>query len=134
MAGESRHERPPRRGRVDDGGGDSEGGKLYYHLTALAETDEGYRNLIQLSSRAYLEGYYYQPRIDWEVLDEHSAGLLVTTGCLGGPVLQHLLRAEFNGAVTAAGRLQDLFGRAHPFIELHAHAIPKPTPHHTPQN
>src|SRR3546814_8656260 len=74
MAGESRHERPPRRGRVDDGGGDSEGGKLYYHLTALAETDEGYRNLIQLSSRAYLEGYYYKPRIDWEVLDEHSAG------------------------------------------------------------
>src|SRR3546814_3041745 len=70
MAGESRHERPPRRGRVDDGGGDSEGGKLYYHLTALAETDEGYRNLIQLSSRAYLEGYYYKPRSE-----EHTSEL-----------------------------------------------------------
>ena len=62
MAHESRHERPSRRGRMDDGGGDAEGGtKLYYHLTALAETDEGYRNLIQLSSRAYLEGYFYKP-------------------------------------------------------------------------
>src|SRR3546814_18956316 len=111
MAGESRHERPPRRGRVDDGGGDSEGGKLYYHLTALAETDEGYRNLIQLSSRAYLEGYYYKPRIDWEVLDEHSAGMIVTTRCLGGHVLQHLTRAYFNGAVQAAGRPQDIVGR-----------------------
>src|SRR3546814_519992 len=125
MAGESRHERPPRRGRVDDGGGDSEGGKLYYHLTALAETDEGYRNLIQLSSRAYLEGYYYKPRIDWEVLDEHSAGMIVTTGCLGGHVLQHLLRDDFNGAVKAAGRLQDIFGRDNLFIELQDHGIPE---------
>src|SRR3546814_9791584 len=70
MAGESRHERPPHRAMVDDGGGDSEGGKLYYHLTALDETDEGYRTLIQLSSRPYLEGSYYKPRIDCEALAE----------------------------------------------------------------
>src|SRR5690242_5031788 len=63
MAEDSRFERPPRRGRVDDSGGDTDGGKkLYYHLTALAENDTGYRNLIQLSSKAFLEGYYYQPR------------------------------------------------------------------------
>ncbi len=63
MAHEHRSERPARRGRMDDSGGDSEGGKkLYYHLTALAETNEGYRNLIQLSSRAYLEGYWYKPK------------------------------------------------------------------------
>ena len=72
MAGESRHERPVRRGRVDDTGGDVEGGqKLYYHLTLLAETVEGYRNLMQLSSAAYLEGYYYKPRVDWELLERH---------------------------------------------------------------
>ena len=59
MAHDSRHERPSRRGRVDDGGGDTGGGrKLYYHLTLLAENAIGYKNLIQLSSRAFLEGYY----------------------------------------------------------------------------
>jgi DNA polymerase-3 subunit alpha len=63
LAHESRHERPSRRGRLDDGGGEAEGGaKLYYHLTALAETDEGYRNLIQLSSEAYLSGHWYRAR------------------------------------------------------------------------
>ena len=75
MAGESRLERPVRRGRVDDTGGDVDGGqKLYYHLTLLAETVEGYRNLMQLSSAAYLEGYYYKPRVDWELLERHHAG------------------------------------------------------------
>ena len=125
MAHESRQERPSRRGRLDDGGGDVEGGsKLYYHLTALAESDVGYRNLIQLSSRAFLEGYYYKPRVDWELLQDHSEGLIVTTGCLGGHVLQHLLRDDFDGAVKAAGRLQDIFGRDNLFIELQDHALP----------
>ena len=126
MAHESRHERPSRRGRLDDGGGDVEGGsKLYYHLTALAETDTGYRNLIQLASRAFLEGYYYKPRVDWELLEDHSEGLIVTTGCLGGHVLQHLLRDDFDGAVKAAGRLQDIFGRDNLFIELQDHHLPE---------
>jgi DNA polymerase-3 subunit alpha len=126
MAHESRSERPSRRGRLDDGGGDVEGGsKLYYHLTALAETDTGYRNLIQLASRAFLEGYYYKPRVDWELLEEHHEGLIVTTGCLGGHVLQHLLRDDFDGAVKAAGRLQDIFGRDNLFIELQDHRLPE---------
>ena len=72
--------------------GDVEGGeKLYYHLTLLAETTAGYRNLIKLSSAAYLEGYYYKPRVDWELLERHHEGLIATTGCLGGVVLQALL-------------------------------------------
>jgi DNA polymerase III subunit alpha len=126
MAHESRSERPSRRGRLDDGGGDVEGGsKLYYHLTALAETDTGYRNLIQLASRAFLEGYYYKPRVDWELLEDHSEGLIVTTGCLGGHVLQHLLRGDFDGALKAAGRLQDIFGRDNLFIELQDQGIPE---------
>ncbi len=125
MAHEHRSERPSRRGRMDDGGGDAEGGaKLYYHLTALAESNTGYQNLIQLSSRAYLEGFFYKGRVDWELLDEHSEGLIVTTGCLGGHVLQHLLRDDAEGALKAAGRLQDIFGRDNLFIELQDHGIP----------
>ncbi len=126
LAHESRHERPSRRGRMDDSGGEADGGaKLYYHLTALAETDAGYRNLIQLSSRASLEGYWYKPRADWELLEQHSEGLIVTTGCLGGHVLQALLRDDFDGAVKAAGRLQDIFGRDNLFVELQDHGIPE---------
>ncbi len=126
MAHESRHERPSRRGRMDDGGGDSDGGsKLYYHLTALAETDEGYRNLIKLSSEAFMSGYHYKPRSDWELLEQFSSGLIVTSGCLGGHVLQHLLKDDQEGALKAAGRLQDIFGRDNLFIELQDHGIPE---------
>ena len=64
MAHDHRSGGRPQRGCVDDTGGETEGGRLYY-LTLLAETDEGYRNLIQLASLAFLEGYYYKPRLDW---------------------------------------------------------------------
>jgi len=124
MAGESRLERPVRRGRVDDTGGDVEGGqKLYYHLTLLAETVEGYRNLMQLSSAAYLEGYYYKPRVDWELLERHHKGLIATTGCLGGVVLQSLLAGDVEGAEKKAARLQDIFGKENLFVELQDHGI-----------
>src|SRR6188472_2956973 len=103
MAYEQRTERPARRGRVDDSGGDTEGGrKLYYHLTLLAEDDRGYRNLIQLSSRAFLEGYYYKPRLDWELLAEHADGVIATTGCLGGHVLQALMNEGYDAALAKA--------------------------------
>src|SRR3984957_20039771 len=111
MAAESRHERPVRRGKVDDTGGDVEGGKLYYHLPLLSETVEGYRNLLKLSSAAYLEGYYYKPRLDWELLERHHQGLIATTGCLGGVVLQALLAGDEVEAERRAARLQDIFGR-----------------------
>ena len=124
MAGESRHERPVRRGRVDDTGGDVEGGqKLYYHLTLLAETVEGYRNLMKLSSAAYLEGYYYKPRLDWELLERHHSGLIATTGCLGGVVLQALLSGDPAEAERRAARLQDIFGRDNLFVELQDHGL-----------
>ncbi len=125
MAHETRRERPTRRGRLDDSGGDTEGGqKLYYHLTLLAENDTGYRNLIQLASRAFLEGYYYKPRLDWELLADHHDGLIATTGCLGGHVLQSLLRGDRKGALEKAARLQDIFGRDHLFVELQDHGSP----------
>jgi DNA polymerase-3 subunit alpha len=126
MAHESRHERPARRGKVDDSGGDTDGGaKLYYHLTLLAENNVGYKNLIQLSSRAYLEGYYYKPRVDWETLAEHSEGLIATTGCLGGHVLQSLMRGDMDAAVAKAARLQDIFGRDNLFVEIQDQGIPE---------
>jgi DNA polymerase-3 subunit alpha len=124
MAGESRHERPVRRGRVDDTGGDVEGGqKLYYHLTLLAETVQGYRNLMKLSSAAYLEGYYYKPRLDWELLAQHHEGLIATTGCLGGVVLQALLAGNYEEAEKRAARLQDIFGQGNLFVEIQDHGI-----------
>ncbi|HXX91982.1 MAG TPA: DNA polymerase III subunit alpha, partial [Acidimicrobiales bacterium] len=124
MAGESRHERPVRRGKVDDTGGDVEGGqKLYYHLTLLAESTEGYRNLMRLSSDAYLQGYYMKPRVDWEMLEQNHTGLIATTGCLGGVVLQALLAGDDERAYKLAGRLQDIFGPEHLFVELQDHGL-----------
>jgi DNA polymerase III subunit alpha len=126
MAHDSRFEKPARRGRVDDTGGDADGGKkLYYHLILLAENNEGYKNLIQLASRAFMEGYYYKPRVDWDTLAEHSAGLIATTGCLGGHVLQSLLRGDMEDALVKAGRLQDIFGRDNLFVEIQDHGIPE---------
>ena len=124
MAYETRSERPPRRGRVDDSGGDTEGGKkLYYHLTLLAENDKGYHNLIQLASLAFMEGYYYKPRMDWELLSRYHDGLIATTGCLGGHVLQSLLQGDEKGALDKAARLQDIFGKDNLFVELQDHGL-----------
>ncbi len=126
MAHDSRYERPNRRGRMDDSGGDTEGGKkLYYHLTLLATTDTGYKNLIQLASRSFLEGYYYKPRCDWDMLADHSQGLIATTGCLGAHVPQSLLAGDENGALEKAGRLQDIFGPDNFFVEIQDHGIPE---------
>ena len=125
MAHDHRSERPSRRGRVDDSGGDTQGGyKLYYHLILLAENNEGYQNLIQLSSLAFMEGYYYKPRMDWELLEKYSNGLIATSGCLGGHVLQSLLNGDELGALEKAARLQDIFGRDNFFIEVQDHGIP----------
>ena len=124
MAHEHRAERIQTRGKVDDTGGEAEGGKkAYYHLTLLAETDVGYRNLIQLSSRAFLEGYYRKPKVDWETLADHSEGVIATTGCLGGHVLQSLLAGQTQQALQKAARLQEIFGRDNLFVELQDHGI-----------
>src|SRR5205823_2171402 len=126
QAAESRFERPVRRGRIDDTGGDgAEGQKLYYHLTLLAESNAGYRNLIKLSSDAYLSGYFYKPRADWELLERHHEGVIATTGCLGGVVLQALLNGEDERALKLAGRLQDIFGRDNLFVEIQDHGLDK---------
>ena len=131
MAYDSRFERPSRRGRVDDSGGEVEGGrKLYYHLTLLAENLTGYKNLIQLSSKAFLEGYYNKPRLDWELLSQHAEGVIATTGCLGGHVLLALMNERFDAALEKAGRLQDIFGRDNLFVEIQDHGIRGGVPGH----
>ncbi len=124
MAGESRFERPVRRGRVDDTGGEiGEGEKLYYHLTLLAESNQGYKNLMKLSSSAYLEGYYYKPRCDWELLERHHEGVIATTGCLGGVVNQALLRDDVPLATKLASRLSDIFGPGGLYVEIQDHGL-----------
>ena len=126
MAHDHRSERLSRRGRMDDSGGSSDGGKkLYYHLILLAENNTGYKNMIQLASQAFMTGYHYKPRVDWELLDQYSEGIIATTGCLGGQVLQALLAGNFDEAVRRAGKLQDIFGRDNLFVELQDHGIPE---------
>jgi DNA polymerase-3 subunit alpha len=125
MAYERRDERLAMRGTtVDDTGGDVEGGrKAWYHLTLLAENNAGYANLIKLASRAFLEGYYRKPKVDWDLLADHADGLIATTGCLGGHVAQSLLAGDAADALAKAARLQEIFGRDNLFVELQDHGI-----------
>ncbi|MGB8197478.1 MAG: DNA polymerase III subunit alpha [Acidimicrobiales bacterium] len=126
MAANSRFDRPPRRGKIDDTGGETEGGqKLYHHLTLLAVDNAGYRNLRELSSLAFLEGYYYKPRLDWDLLERYNDGLIATSGCLGGVVLQALLHDDYPKALELAGRLQSIFGQENFYIELQDHGMPE---------
>ena len=126
LAHESRTERPNRTGRADDSGGNTGSGqKLYYHAILLAENDIGYKNLIQISSEAFLSGYHYKPRADFELLEKYHEGLIATCGCLGGHVLQSLLQGQEKIALEQAARFQDIFGRDNYFIEIQDHGMPE---------
>ena len=106
-----------------------------FHMNLLAENETGYRNLLNLASKAYLDGYYYKPRMDVDLLSRHAEGIIATSGCLGGLVPQLLapdapseegakgaLR-DLEAAVAAAARFQDIFGRERFYIELQDHGI-----------
>lgn len=95
-----------------------------YHLLLLAENEAGYRNLLKLSTLAQLEGYYYRPRIDLEMLAEHRTGLIATSACLGGPVANNFLHGRPDAARDYAGKLADIFGPDRFFIELQDHGLP----------
>src|SRR5262252_958928 len=88
------------------------------HLTLLAETNEGYGNLIKLSSLGYLEGYYYKPRVDWELLERHRSGLLALSGCLSGRVCKALEENRGTDAEAELDRLEQIFGRDNVYVEL----------------
>ncbi len=92
--------------------------KGYAHLTLLAETNEGYANLIKLSSLGYLEGYYYKPRVDWELLERHGSGLIALSGCLSGRVCKALEESRGTDAEAELDRLEQVFGREQVYVEL----------------
>jgi DNA polymerase III subunit alpha len=92
--------------------------KGYAHLTLLAETTEGYGNLIRLSSLGYLEGYYYKPRVDWELLERHRAGVIALSGCLSGRVCKALEESRPADAEAELDRLEQVFGRDNVYVEL----------------
>jgi DNA polymerase III subunit alpha len=92
--------------------------KGYAHLTVLAESNEGYANLIKLSSLGYLEGYYYKPRVDWELLERHARGLVVLSGCLSGRVSKALEEARPQDAAADLDRLVQIFGKDSTYVEI----------------
>jgi len=110
-------------------------GGVRHHMTLLAENETGYRNLIKLASAAFLDGYFYKPRMDAELFSRYSEGIIATSGCLGGPVAQMLApdasREEgnansghdFDAAMAVAAKYQDIFGRDNFFIEVQDHGL-----------
>ncbi|HVF06782.1 MAG TPA: DNA polymerase III subunit alpha [Frankiaceae bacterium] len=105
-------------------GGDPDAkGDKYTHMTILATSDEGYRNLVKLASRASLEGYYYKPRMDREILAEHAAGLVATTGCASGEVNRLLQQGRTDAARQSMSDYNDIFGRGNFFVEVMDHGL-----------
>ena len=94
-----------------------------YHLGVIAYNNAGYHNLIKLSSKAFLEGFFVKPRIDHELLAQHSEGLVALSGCLSGEVQQALLRDDFDFALNAAAKMRDIVGHGNYFIEVQDHGI-----------
>jgi DNA polymerase-3 subunit alpha len=95
------------------------------HLIVLCENERGYRNLVKLVSKGYLEGFYYKPRIDKELLREHSEGLIGLSACLNGEVASNVLAGRIEQAERAASEYQDIFGKDRFFLELHDHGLEK---------
>jgi DNA polymerase-3 subunit alpha len=95
----------------------------YYHLILLAKNRTGYQNLIKLVSKAYLEGFYYKPRMDKEILKEHHEGLIALSGCLSGEIPYLIGQRDMPGALAVAGEFQDIFGKDHFYLEVQANGL-----------
>jgi DNA polymerase-3 subunit alpha len=108
---------------ADGGEDDVSGGGAFTHMTLLAETTAGMHNLFRLASRSSLEGYFYKPRADRELLAEHATGLIATTGCPSGEIQTRLRLGDYAAARTAAAELQDIFGRDSFFVEMMDHGL-----------
>ena len=107
-----------------EGGKDISGGGRYLHMTMLAENEKGLRNLFRMSSLASMEGYYMKPRMDLEMMAEHSEGVIVSTGCPSGGVQTRLRLGQEKDAIAYAAGLQDIFGKDNVFLELMDHGVP----------
>jgi DNA polymerase-3 subunit alpha len=118
------HRSDKTRVRWGDGGGDDvSGAGAYTHLTLLSETTEGMHNLFRLSSLASLEGFFYKPRMDREILSRYATGLIATTGCPSGEVQTWLRLGRYAEAVRAAGELRDVLGEGNLYCELMDHGL-----------
>ena len=95
----------------------------YNHLLVLAENEEGYRNLVRLTSEAALHGFYRKPRVSKDFLSKHSAGLIGFSGCLAGEVAEHIMAGKYDEAKATAGQYQDLFGPGNFFLEIQDHQL-----------
>ena len=95
----------------------------YYHLILLATNLKGYHNLIKLSSKAYLEGFYYKPRMDKELLQEHHEGLIALSGCLSGEVPYLIGQQDMEKAAQTAGQYREIFGKDHYYLEVQANGL-----------
>ena len=95
----------------------------YNHLLLLSENEEGYRNLIQLVTSGYLDGFYYKPRVDKDLLARHAKGLICTSACLASDVNQALLADKYDEARRLACEYQDIFGKHNFFLELQDHGL-----------
>ena len=97
----------------------------YYHLVLLAENDQGYSNLMKIVSKGFVEGFYYKPRVDLELLEEYHEGIIALSACLAGEVARFLTRGMYEEAKKAALRYQDIFGKGNFFLEMQDHGIPE---------
>ncbi len=100
--------------------------KASYHLTLLAKNQQGYHNLCKLSSIGYLEGFYYNPRIDWEVLEKYREGLICLSGCLGSEISQTIIHGSEDEALAKVRQYRDLFGDDF-FLEIQRHQMSEET-------
>jgi len=108
---------------ADGGEDDVSGGGAYTHMTLLAENNDGLSNLFKLSSLASLEGYYYKPRMDRELLSKYAKGIIATTGCPGGEIQTRLRMGAYKEAKQAASELRDIFGAENFYLEVMDHGI-----------
>src|SRR5882724_2319344 len=100
-------------------------GKQYNHLTVLAMNNEGYHNLIRITSEASMFGMYYKPRISKKFLAEHSKGLMALSGCLNGEVCDNLMSQRYDKALSGASELRDIFGKENFFLEIQDQGVPE---------
>ena len=100
------------------------GDDRYYHLVLLAEDNTGYSNLMKIVSRGFTEGFYYKPRVDYEVLEKYHEGIIALSACLAGEVARDITRDNYEEAKKAALHYQDIFGKDNFFLELQDHGIP----------
>ena len=108
--------------RFDKEAGGSSSGR-YYHLVLLAENNQGYANLMKIVSKGFVEGYYYKPRVDLELLRQYHEGIIALSACLAGEVARYLTRSMYEDAKEAALRYQEIFGENNFFLELQDHGI-----------